>query len=49
MRNFIRFLFLDIHIAEAGPNPITQLGLHWQMASIYVEYYLVGMNINDFG
>ena len=50
VRNFYSVSISGYHIAEAGANPITQLGFTLANGFTYVEYYLSrGMNINDFG
>jgi methylmalonyl-CoA mutase len=50
VRNFYSVSISGYHIAEAGANPITQLGFTLANGFTYVEYYLSrGMSINDFG
>ena len=50
VRNFYSVSISGYHIAEAGANPITQLGFTLANGFTYVEYYLSrGMDINDFG
>ncbi len=50
VRNFYSVSISGYHIAEAGANPITQLGFTLSNGFTYVEYYLSrGMDINDFG
>ena len=49
VRNFYSVSISGYHIAEAGPNPITQLAFTLANGFTYVEYYLSrGMNIDDF-
>jgi methylmalonyl-CoA mutase len=49
VKNFYSVSISGYHIAEAGANPITQLGLTLANGFTYVEYYLSrGMNIDDF-
>jgi methylmalonyl-CoA mutase len=49
VRNFYSVSISGYHIAEAGANPITQLGFTLANGFTYVEYYLSrGMNIDDF-
>ena len=50
VRNFYSVSISGYHIAEAGSNPITQLGFTLANGFTYVEYYLSrGMDINKFG
>jgi methylmalonyl-CoA mutase len=50
VRNFYSVSISGYHIAEAGANPITQLGFTLANGFTYVEYYLSrGMDINKFG
>ncbi|MBW3520082.1 methylmalonyl-CoA mutase family protein [Flavobacterium sp. NKUCC04_CG] len=50
VRNFYSVSISGYHIAEAGANPVTQLGFTLANGFTYVEYYLSrGMDINDFG
>ncbi|MDX2360920.1 MAG: methylmalonyl-CoA mutase family protein [Crocinitomicaceae bacterium] len=50
VRNFYSVSISGYHIAEAGANPITQLGFTLANGFTYVEYYLSrGMDINAFG
>ncbi|MFO7555465.1 MAG: methylmalonyl-CoA mutase family protein [Desulfobacterales bacterium] len=49
IRNFYSVSISGYHIAEAGANPITQLGLTLANGFTYVEYYLSrGMPIDSF-
>ncbi|MFT6815784.1 MAG: methylmalonyl-CoA mutase [Sphingobacteriales bacterium] len=49
IRNFYSVSISGYHIAEAGANPITQLGFTLANGFTYIEYYLSrGMDINKF-
>jgi len=50
VRNFYSVSISGYHIAEAGANPVSQLGFTLANGFTYVEYYLSrGMDINKFG
>ena len=49
VRNYYSVSISGYHIAEAGANPISQLGFTLSNGFTYVEYYLSrGMHIDDF-